>query len=176
MTNPAHASRANEQWSYALQCYARPGVPQACLLLQDRLSLDVLVLLHTACLAHRHGVNVTRQEVAHADAEVRDWREQVVRPLRAARRAIDKEDASLSGLRAQIQQAELQAERHAMDRLAAMPLPSGRHQEPPPSAAIAVVADFYGARHAGDAGWKTPEVEQAIATLEHALCMPPARA
>ncbi|WP_353235325.1 TIGR02444 family protein [Diaphorobacter ruginosibacter] len=174
MMNPANASRANEQWAYALQCYAHPGVPQACLLLQDRLSLDVLVLLHAACLAHLHGVNVTRQDVAHADAEVTDWREQVVRPLRTVRRAIGKEDASLSGLRAQIQQAELQAERHAMDRLAAIPLPAGRRPEPPSSAAIAVVADFYGERHAGDADWKTPEVEQAIATLEHALCMPPA--
>ena len=68
-----------------LATYARPGVAQACLLLQDRLGVDVLVLLHLAYVCSQHQRPLKDGQIAAADAVVRDWRDRVVRPLRAAR-------------------------------------------------------------------------------------------
>ncbi len=71
----------------------------------------------------------TESEVAALDAVVRDWREDVVKPLRATRRAL--KDMTVPGvaghrerIRNQVKRSELDAERVQQLMLAtAMPLP-----------------------------------------------------
>lgn len=155
------------QWHYALSAYARPGVAPACLLLQDRLGVDVVVLLHLGYAAARLGQPAAEPGIAAADALVADWRAQVVRPLRAARRAIPADAPHLAALRACIQQAELQAEQQALAWLAATLVQSAAAAQAVPARQVAA---FYAARNGHDAAQlDTPEVCSALALLEQAL-------
>ncbi|GAC1031621.1 TIGR02444 family protein [Pseudomonas sp. No.21] len=113
-------------WSFALDLYARPGVEDACLRLQER-GADVCLLLAGAWLARR-GVrhDDAREEQLRLIAE--PWQREVVEPLRALRRgwreaaAMDEE---LRALREAVKRLELDAERRLLARLeqAAAPWP-----------------------------------------------------
>ncbi|WP_448207339.1 TIGR02444 family protein [Azospirillum sp. sgz302134] len=120
MTDP------NPFWDFSLAVYARPGVPAACLDLQDRRGLDVNVLLFAAWAGLACGVRLTAEELARIDAAVAPWRAEVVRPLRAVRRRVKGEDAALYD---RLKAAELAAERIQQDRLYAesglTPAPGG---------------------------------------------------
>lgn len=158
------------QWRYVLAIYALPGVSSACLMLQDRLGLDVLVMLHLAYAATRCGVAVSEETITAADALVGQWRTDVVRPLRAARHAIPRHQPAVADLRAKVQQAELLAEQHALAWLAAS-LPPGS-SPPPASAVLSIrgVAAFYAARQVDAAkALEEPEVLAAIERLQQAL-------
>ena len=72
-------------WDFSLRFYARPGVAAACLDLQDEAGADVNVVLYLLFLASQ-GRQLAQTEVAEIDNLVAVWREQVVRPLRSARR------------------------------------------------------------------------------------------
>lgn len=74
-------------WDFALKLYGAPGVADACLLLQDESGVDVTVLLFSAWLA-ANSVALTDAEMARIDVLVKDWREEVVKPLRAIRRRL----------------------------------------------------------------------------------------
>lgn len=123
------------QWAFVLDFYARPGVSQACLDLQDHLGVDVPVLLHAIWLHCAFGITPDAEAVAAFEAAVRPWREEVVRPLRGARRYVKAHPFGLpppflAGLRQQIADAELGAERGAFAILAALGAPdaeSARH-------------------------------------------------
>ena len=107
-----------------------------CLKLQDEFSLDVNLILLCAFVGAVHGVTLTADDIAAARQEVKQWQEQTVRPLRAARRGLktaelkDAQDAAAATqLRAQVKAAELESEhieqmmleRWAEARLAARP-------------------------------------------------------
>src|SRR5215475_3388471 len=72
-------------WSFSLTFYARPGVADLCLELQDHFAADVNVLLYLLWQASR-GRSLNAGEISQVIALVKDWREQVVLPLRGARR------------------------------------------------------------------------------------------
>lgn len=72
-------------WAFSLEVYSRPDVPPACLALQDRLGLDVNVLLLALFFAGRAGAALTPETIAAADAEISPWREGVVVALRRVR-------------------------------------------------------------------------------------------
>jgi len=123
--SPAEWERLHEaQWAFVLDFYARPGVSQTCLELQDSLGVDVTVLLHAIWLHCAFGITPDLAEVAAFDSVVGPWRMQVIAPLRGACRYIKAHPSgipaeALADLRRQIADAELKAERGAFALLAA---------------------------------------------------------
>ena len=166
MTSSETVFLQSSEWRHILRVYGQPGVAQACLLLQDSLGVDVLVMLHLGYVCQQHGRALPQSQIEAADALVRDWRNQVVRPLRAARRAIAKEDPATQPLRAAIQQAELAAEQHALAQLAMMPMAA----DGPPAAGARspaqLVAAFYARRNACEQKLDPAEITQAISLVE----------
>ena len=111
--------------SFAEALYARTGVEQACLDLQDRRGLDVPVLLHACWLGSRARV-LRAAESAAVVWKTMAWRNEVVRPLRRARRrlkaGLENMPRELSEpVRQQVKAAELAAERALLALLAGVP-------------------------------------------------------
>lgn len=73
-----------EFWPYTLALYGKPGLPPALIGLQDRLGLDVNLLIY-CCWAAARGVRLEAEDIAAADRAVAAWRHQVIEPLRALR-------------------------------------------------------------------------------------------
>ncbi len=99
---------------FALALYAREGVSAACLGLQERLGLDVVLLLFATFLG-TEGVAMDGERAAAAGSGVAAWHAEVVVPLRAIRRRLKQGPAPAPGpdtdaLRARIQAAEIAAE------------------------------------------------------------------
>jgi uncharacterized protein (TIGR02444 family) len=162
---------AEQEWRSVVAIYARPGVSQACLLLQDMLGVDVLVLLHLAFVQNKYGVPMGLEHVGAADDAVRQWRNTVVKPLRAVRRTLSKTDPAVGSLRAEIQQCELNAERHGLRLLAAVSPRDGWSGGKPdmPNQVVGQVVHFYGTRNACLAQISAPQVAEAIRLLEQSI-------
>jgi len=99
-------------WNFSLAAYANKAVQDECLALQDQFGLDVNLILLCSYLGAVHGVTLTAEETASARDFVRQWHDDIVRPLRVARRSlklIDRQDAQQ--LREQVKVAELESER-----------------------------------------------------------------
>lgn len=78
---------AEQFWDFSLGRYSRPGVAAACLALQDEAGVDVNLLLF--CLwCGQEGVTLAAEQLAALDRGVDEWRGTVIKPLRAARRAM----------------------------------------------------------------------------------------
>ncbi|WP_192983994.1 TIGR02444 family protein [Pseudomonas sp. EggHat1] len=108
-------------WNFALELYARAGVEQACLELQEA-GNDVCLLLTGAWL-QRRGVRCLDERLQALQALAGPWQREVVTPLRQVRqdwRANAGQDAELAALREQVKKLELQAERILLDRLQAL--------------------------------------------------------
>lgn len=106
-------------WAFSLAVYGRDGVADECLDLQERLKLDVNLLLFAAFAGAIEGVTLDQRDIVAACGTVAGWHDDVVRTLRAARRALKApsldagnpyRDAS-TALRAQVKPAELNAEK-----------------------------------------------------------------
>lgn len=107
-------------WNHALTLYERPGVATELLRRQDEEGLDIVLHLFMDWLREDRGLTLDETRLHEADSLVRPWREQVVQPLRAARRAakvLGPADPLRDALREGIQQAELDAERIQMSLL-----------------------------------------------------------
>lgn len=117
-------------WDWAVAAYARPGVSESCLLLQDTHAQNVPLLLWAAWCAVE-GRNADEETLEAAVDTVRAWDGAAVAPLRAIRRTLkgpipDMTDAAREAVREQIKAAELAAERALLDDLEALsPAPSG---------------------------------------------------
>ena len=74
-----------ECWAFALALYARPGVAEACLNLQNEAGVDVMLLLTTTFAAIEHRLLLTPDEIRALNEACRLWREQIVWPLRTIR-------------------------------------------------------------------------------------------
>ncbi|MFQ3788814.1 TIGR02444 family protein [Halomonas sp. A29] len=108
---------ADPLWDFALAFYGRPGVEEACLLLQDEAGVDVCELIWH-CWLYRHRLALA-QEPSGLVA-IRRWQEEVTLALRSLRRQLKAEAARSPGtaeVRRRIQQAELAAERETLERL-----------------------------------------------------------
>jgi uncharacterized protein (TIGR02444 family) len=100
----------SQLWSFSLDIYRRPGVAEACLALQDRHGLDVNLLL-AALYAGRAGIALDADAWALLEGAVGAYHRDVVRPLRAARRALKPLEADPAPqLRSAVKAAELDAE------------------------------------------------------------------
>lgn len=105
-------------WSFALACYARPGVEPICLRLQDD-GADICLLLCALWLEQR-GAVVSTQRMGQLQATARPWQQTVVQPLRELRRNWKDaalSDSTLAHWREQIKGLELAAERELLARL-----------------------------------------------------------
>lgn len=108
---------AKSFWSFSLEVFALPRVARACLALQDRLGLDVNLLLFCCWLARR-GRRLRPPELRAAVRCADAWQREVVQPLRRARRAVSKTEPQLRRLRRRITMLELDAERLEQESLA----------------------------------------------------------
>lgn len=129
-------------WTFAKSFYARPGVSDMLLRLQDDHDADIpllLVVLYAARLRRVLDPTAIRDLARQAGT----WRRDVVAPIRTARRAL--KDCPLdrdSRLYEQAKALEIGAERAVICELGAM-LPAGRQA----SIDIAALANLEGYRH-----------------------------
>ena len=113
-------SAADGFWAYSLQVYAQPGVEPACLRLQDEAGLDPNLLL-LALYAGGIGRAIGVDDWQRLDALVAPLREQLIQPLRHARRWLKHQppvplqpaQGGVCEMRPALAELELQAERHA---------------------------------------------------------------
>lgn len=112
----------NPLWEFSVRVYASPGVAAACLSLQDRFGADVNLLLAAAYLGSR-GHELSATDARSLADLVRDWQEQVVSPVRKARKAmkhiaeknVPNIQAAIALARDQVKSIELDAERVEQD-------------------------------------------------------------
>jgi uncharacterized protein (TIGR02444 family) len=109
-------SAANEVcWNFVIELYAKQGVSQACLLLQDQSGVDVSFLLTALFYSARRQVDLTADEIEKLDRHISAWRNETVLPLRNRRRRLKEGNPAVKGhsageLYRQIKAAELLAE------------------------------------------------------------------
>jgi uncharacterized protein (TIGR02444 family) len=113
---PSRAEIEADSWALALAIYARPGVAEACLALQNEAGVDVMMLLMVAFAAVRHRILLTPDEIKALDQSCRPWREQIVWPLRAIRSGLKSgpspaPSSETEQFRSKIKAVELAAER-----------------------------------------------------------------
>jgi uncharacterized protein (TIGR02444 family) len=84
MNEPAQ----NQCWDFVVELYAKPGISQACLELQDRLGVDVSFLLTLLFYAKHHNLDLPVEEIESLDRSISAWRDEVVIPLRRLRRHV----------------------------------------------------------------------------------------
>lgn len=143
-------------WDWALAAYDRPGVPDACLALQDNHGQQTAFLLWAAWAAPDRTQLETGAELA------RHWDRSILGPLRQSRRALKPvlrpvDDARRLDLREDVKAAELKAERLLMETLEGL---SARPASP--DGALAALVE------AGKA-WGDPPPVDALETLARAL-------
>jgi len=106
-------------WTFSLDLYARPGIADACLRLQDAYALDVNLML-LCCWLGRRGCRLSAAELAAAEARAAPLRTQILTPLRAVRRALKTMPlAGAAGLYVRVKEVELAAEREEQRLLVA---------------------------------------------------------
>lgn len=108
-------------WTFSLDVYGRPGVPPACLTLQDMGGADVNVVLFALFLG-RAGRVLDAQTAGRIAQTIEPWRAGVVAVIRQARRALKEPPAPFEGpavelLRKNVKAAELEAERIQQEML-----------------------------------------------------------
>lgn len=109
-------------WDFSVAFYARPGLAELCLRLQDERGADVCLLLAALWLERRR-VDVAAARVAALRDLAGPWQRTVTLPLRRLRRAWKApaaDDPALAELRRQLAELELQAERLLLERLQAL--------------------------------------------------------
>ena len=112
----ARLELAADSWAFATALYARPGVAEACLALQNQAGVDVTLLLMATFAAVKHRTLLTPDEIGKLDEACRPWREQIVQRLRAIRTELKTGPAPAPGsmtepFRSQVKALELQAEK-----------------------------------------------------------------
>lgn len=119
---PAIGEIANKMltklWSFASECYARPGVAEACLHAQDDYAIDVNMLLAAAWLAER-GASWQPEDIVALTKLCADWRSQCIAPLRAVRRYL-KQNIGADDMYMRTKALELEAESHQLHLIETM--------------------------------------------------------
>jgi uncharacterized protein (TIGR02444 family) len=143
-------------WDWTLQAYARPGVPEACLALQDGHGQNTSLLLWAIWAEAADPALLARA----ADV-ARRWEALALNPIRSVRRALKPafegvDDGERETLREDVKAVELRAERVLMETLEAMTGDRG-------------AAHALAALEAASAAWGTPAPPNALAALAAAL-------
>jgi uncharacterized protein (TIGR02444 family) len=105
-------------WDFSLGLYRQPGVPEACLVLQEESGVDVNMALFLLWHASE-GRALDEAAVGHIDELVGAWRRDVVVKLREVRRALKplEADPAAASLRRTVKQVELESERLQQEML-----------------------------------------------------------
>lgn len=115
-------------WEWTLRAYARPGVPEVCLRLQDEFQQNTSLLLWAVWAEAKDP-----ELLARAAEVARAWEALALVPLREVRRGLKApfrpiDDGAREGLREDVKAAELRAERVLMETLESMtPRQAGAH-------------------------------------------------
>jgi uncharacterized protein (TIGR02444 family) len=164
MTEPAEKLCDDEAlWRFSVAFYARPGVSEALIALQDRAGCDVNLMLYALWLGVCRGSPLTREELASADRIARPIRSDIVEPLRALRRKLRADrDADVQRLREGVKALELAAEKIVQVRLGRRARSAGSSADPAARVAAA---------HANLALYLGPEIARSAeaATIGEAL-------
>ncbi len=149
-------------WPWALHAYARPGVQEACLALQDRHGQSIPYLLWAAWTA-REGLALPPGALAQAASLAACWEAAAVSPLRQARRGLKPAlagiaDTAREQLRGEVKALELRAEEMLMRAL-----------EPIASEPAGVPRPLPEALEAAAAAWTSAAPESALRRLAGAL-------
>jgi uncharacterized protein (TIGR02444 family) len=114
----------NPFWQFSLRVYAAPGVAPECLQLQERLGLDVNVVLFAAWLGLARGVGLRAADLERISAATAGWSGNVVKALRTVRKNLkplaEDPDSVFAALRKRVAGAELLAEQIEQAQLYAM--------------------------------------------------------
>ena len=115
-------------WSFSLDFYDRPGVAAALLALQDEAGVIVNLVLFAIWLGLSGRGKLDKEGVGEAERAIGSISAEVIEPLRTLRRRLKTApDTDIQRLRESIKAIEIEAERVALARLAAL--------APPPSEA-----------------------------------------
>ena len=121
----ADCGSAGSLWDFSVRVYARPGVEDACIRLQEVWNADVPVLLF-ALWRGKWGCELSKTDVQEVVDTVTAWQREVITPIRQLRRRL-RDDADLLApeltvgrqvVRKELQQIELGAERRELECLA----------------------------------------------------------
>jgi len=115
---PATVEMDSPLWRFSLAVYRDAGVQEECLAVQERLGVDVNLLMFCAYVAAAEGAVLADDDVADAVAAVGPWHGAVVRELRQVRQTMKPWGAASAGdfapvaegLRTKVKGAELEAE------------------------------------------------------------------
>ena len=125
-------------WRFSLAFYARPGVSEALIALQDRARCDVNLMLFALWLGVSGRSRLSKEELAIAGRIARPICADIVEPLRALRRKLRSDpDADVQRLREGIKALELAAEKVIQDRLGRTARPAFGGTDPAARAAAA---------------------------------------
>jgi len=130
-------------WDYAVGFYARPGVSQVCLQLQDRHRVDVNMLMLAAWAGDVLGAGLSAADVRQLQEVGAVWQREVVGPIRRLRRRMKKAAGATSGLELagileSVKALELRAERLELEQLEALATARFAEAGHSPAARIAV--------------------------------------
>jgi uncharacterized protein (TIGR02444 family) len=141
-------------WRFSTAFYARAGVAEALIKLQDRAGFDVNLILFALWSGLSGRNRFTAAELAAAERAAGPIRSDLVEPLRALRRRLrSNPDADIQELREEIKRLELSAERILQNRLARIARTPGGENDPASrhAAAEANLALYLGLAAAGSA-------------------------
>jgi uncharacterized protein (TIGR02444 family) len=114
------AASGEALWRFSLALYARPGVAEALIALQDRAGCDVNLVLFGLWLGAARGHRLGPAELAAAETAIAPIARDIVGPTRQLRRRLKTDPAAdLQALRRRLLALELAAERCVQYRLAA---------------------------------------------------------
>lgn len=119
------ATRQQSLWDFAIALYKQEGVADACLDLQDRHGVNVL-LLFFAGWAGAKGRLLSQADIRTAASVMMPWYDGVIMPLRTLRRSLKTgpypaPDEQTEALRTKIKGDELEAEKIALRLLQDLP-------------------------------------------------------
>ena len=143
-------------WDWALEAYALPGVPEACLALQDAHGQNTSLLLWAVYAEVKDPAVLVRAAEA-----TRAWDRMALVPLRDVRRALKPplppfEDGARAALREDVKALELAAERLLLETLETLSASRGG-------------AHALDALQAASKAWGAPAPANALAALAAAL-------
>lgn len=107
----------SQLWNYSTQIYQLAEVESSCLHLQNNFDADVNILLYCCWLAEQ-GIELNAQDTQQLIAATQPWQTTMIKPLRAARKAMKQHIMALPAEKLEqtisnISEMELNAERMA---------------------------------------------------------------
>ncbi len=114
--NPMTQAQADDFWTWSLAHYRRPGAETQLLALQDRFGCNVNILLWL-CWCAEYFEAAPQPIITEAIDAIAGWNANVTAKLRDVRRYLKTQGANEAGLRSDVKQAELDAEKVEQRRL-----------------------------------------------------------